>query len=202
MSGDTLVLPLRGGSDGCYRVHITGNSGSGKSTTGKRLASILSVPLISLDTLYWEPGWVEPPPDVFRARVREALSQAPDGWVVEGSYHSRIDDIVSPTCTDIIWLDPPFMLYFPRIVARTFLRMVGLGEPCSPGCPERLSRTFSRRGILWWCMTNHSRFRKRKLAGMESLSKTLGAPRMQRIGGWGNELKAWLLGVMNMARHA
>ncbi|KAF8886945.1 hypothetical protein BD779DRAFT_1528830 [Infundibulicybe gibba] len=173
MSGGALVPPLRGDSDGCYRIH---------STVGKRLASILSVPLISLDTFFWEPGWVRPTPEVFRARVREALSKAPDGWVVEGSFHGVIGDVVSSTCTDIIWLDPPFMLYFTRIVIRTFLRLIGLREPCSPGCLEKLSETLSRKGILWWCITNHSRLHKRELAKMELLSKTPGAPRMQRIG--------------------
>ena len=48
-------------------------------------------------------------------------------------------------------LDPPLVLYFPRLVLRTFLRLFRLAPPCSSGCEERASEVFfSRASIIWW----------------------------------------------------
>ena len=48
-------------------------------------------------------------------------------------------------------LDPPLVLYFPRLVLRTFLRLFRLAPPCSTGCEERASEVFfSRASIIWW----------------------------------------------------
>ncbi|MFJ9388451.1 shikimate kinase [Nocardioides sp. NPDC101246] len=54
------------------RVSVVGSSGSGKSTVARRLADILGVPYIELDSIHWQPGWVEEEQDVFVERVREA----------------------------------------------------------------------------------------------------------------------------------
>jgi ATP-dependent protease HslVU (ClpYQ) ATPase subunit len=41
-----------------HRVVIIGNSGSGKSYLARRLSEQLTLPLIHLDALFWEPGGV------------------------------------------------------------------------------------------------------------------------------------------------
>ena len=38
------------------RVHVLGNSSSGKSTVGLRLSRARGVPFVELDALNWEPG--------------------------------------------------------------------------------------------------------------------------------------------------
>ena len=40
------------------RIHVMGNSCSGKSTLGAELASALGVPFVELNALNWRPGWV------------------------------------------------------------------------------------------------------------------------------------------------
>ena len=40
------------------RIHVVGNSCSGKSSLGERLAAALQVPFVDLDALNWLPGWV------------------------------------------------------------------------------------------------------------------------------------------------
>ncbi len=52
--------------------------------SGKKLAAILGVPLVSIDTLAIDPGFVVHPMPVFHARLRAALDAAPNGWVVDG----------------------------------------------------------------------------------------------------------------------
>ncbi|GLB34398.1 hypothetical protein LshimejAT787_0112820 [Lyophyllum shimeji] len=197
--------PLLGDSEGRYKVRIVGNSGTGKSTTSAALAELLGVPYISLDQLFWEPGWTETPPERFHAKVREAIGQADKGWVVDGDFSSRGVSFVTDECTDLIWLDPPLALYFPRIFIRTMLRLFRLAPPCSPGCPERASEAFfSRESILWWCLSNHWRTRRRFQAWMVEMGviaeQDTAGRKMRRIGGWGSDLRKWMSEVAEMCR--
>ncbi|KAI0779588.1 AAA domain-containing protein [Fomes fomentarius] len=187
----SLIPPLRGDGTGKYRVHIVGNSGAGKSTLARELAAILDVPCVLLDTIYWQPGWGQLPRDDFRRAVRAAFEQDPRGWVVDGNYTSALGTMVSDEATDVIWLDPPFALYFPRLVWRTFLRLFRLAPPCSPGCDERASEVFfSRDSIIWWCLTQHGPVRKRQ-GEQNRIDGVHVGGRHRRIGGCGSELDAW-----------
>ncbi|KAJ6482611.1 AAA domain-containing protein [Mycena sanguinolenta] len=195
--------PLLGDVHGNYRVHVVGNCGAGKSTVGKRLADLLGLPLISLDALFWKPGWEKSTNEEMRARVEQRLSECPNGWVVDGNYTRRIGTIVEETCTDVIWLDPPLALYHPRIIWRTFLRMLWLEEPCSPGCPESVWEVFfSNESIVWWCITHHAPVRARETAKMARIGLGIGndveGQKMRRLGGWGKELRVWFDDVKQM----
>ncbi|KAJ7455829.1 hypothetical protein FB451DRAFT_1143733 [Mycena latifolia] len=194
--------PLIGDAHGNFRVHIVGNCGTGKSTVGKQLAELLGVPFTSLDTLYWKPGWQESTNEEMREKVSRALASSPNGWVVDGNYSNKVGTLVHDRSTDTIWLDPPLILYLPRIIIRTFLRMLNLGAPCSPGCPEMLSKLFSKESIVWWCITNHRHARKREGARMAEIGMGVGSnvegQKMRRLGGWGGELRAWLDDVKRM----
>ncbi|KAJ7220805.1 hypothetical protein GGX14DRAFT_432121 [Mycena pura] len=200
------VPPLIGDANGQYRVQVVGNCGAGKSTTGKQLAALLGVPFISLDTLFWKPGWQQSTNDEMRERLERALAEAPHGWVVDGNYTRRVGPIVDDSSTDTIWLDPPLVLYLPRLVLRTILRMLRLQEPCSPGCPEMLSEVlFSKESIVWWCITHHRPVRERERARMAKIGLGIGSNvagrKMRRIGGWGGELRAWLDDVKRMLQY-
>ena len=50
-----------------------GSSGSGKSTFAQRLSAITGIPTVSLDALYWKPGWIA----VGCRRVRRHASRKP-----------------------------------------------------------------------------------------------------------------------------
>ena len=197
-----------------------------QSTTGKQLAALLGVPFISLDTLFWKPGWQQSTNDEMRERLERALAEAPHGWVVDGNYTRRVGPIVDDSSTDTICapassllrpayiaddacvpgLDPPLVLYLPRLVLRTVLRMLRLQEPCSPGCPEMLSEVlFSKESIVWWCITHHRPVRERERARMAKIGLGIGSNvagrKMRRIGGWGGELRAWLDDVKRMLQY-
>ena len=43
------------------RIIILGSAGSGKSTLATKLGEITGIPVIHLDRLFWNPGWVETP---------------------------------------------------------------------------------------------------------------------------------------------
>ncbi|KAJ7842234.1 hypothetical protein B0H14DRAFT_1032302 [Mycena olivaceomarginata] len=189
--------PLIGDAQGRYRIHLVGNSGTGKTTVGKELARMLNVPFISLYTLYFTPGWGHISTSEFRAKLKAALEDAPNGWVVDGNYGNRLGNILQSRSTDMIWLDPPLLLYFPRIFVRTVLGLLGLRPPCSPGCPERFVQAFfSRESILWWCLTHHFHVRRREGARMQLMgigdTTQVSGRKMRRIGGWGGEVREWL----------
>jgi hypothetical protein len=100
-------------------------------------------------------------------------------------------------------LDPPLLLYFPRLVIRTFLRLFRLRPACAPGCEERFKEVFfSKDSIIWWCISNQWINRKRNQERMQQIGLGIGEEverqRMRRIGGWGFELKRWLSDVQKM----
>jgi len=136
---------------------------------------------------------------------------------MDGSYTGKIESLVKDNATDIICqsapcpntasdsltrplgLDPPFILYFPRICYRTFAQILGYAEPCSSGCIQTWERafTFGKEGILWRTWTHHTPRRQRRQAEMmsgEFRAKT------RRLGGWGRELERWVKDIQEMVR--
>lgn len=84
------------------RVSVIGTSGSGKTTFAGRLAGILRVPHIELDSLSWEAGWTPVPRDIFRSRVSEAINA--DRWVVDGNYGQDARDLIWERADTVVWL--------------------------------------------------------------------------------------------------
>jgi hypothetical protein len=156
-------------------------------------------------------------------KVEKAMAEAENGWVIDGNYNSKLGRFIESNSTDeicqwfevLIWLrktltcfymsglDPPLVLYFPRIVIRTFLRLLRLREPCSPGCLEMPQEVFfSKESILWWCLSNHWVVRRREQARFQQIGIGVGSnihsQKMRRMGGWGGQLRAWLRDVRDM----
>ncbi|KAG7094846.1 hypothetical protein E1B28_005654 [Marasmius oreades] len=199
--------PLVGDKKGRYRIQVVGNSGSGKSTLSKELSSILGVPHFSLDSIYWQPGWKTTPPDEFRAKLENIIHDNEEsGWVMDGEYARLGGAVVTEYATDVIWLDPPLILYFPRVLIRTFRRLFGFEPSCSPGCREMFYESFlTKESILWWCLTNHAPTRKRwevrlPVMGLGEENVPVEDQKLRRIGGWGSELREWLGSVKRFLR--
>ncbi|KAK7435139.1 hypothetical protein VKT23_019831 [Stygiomarasmius scandens] len=174
-----------------------------QTTLGTELSSILGVPFYSLDTLFWNPGWKTTPTEEFRSKIQTIMRENEEkGWIIDGNYDSKganVDDYA----TDIIWLNPPLALYFPRLLWRTFLRLLGLRAPCSPGCEENIRECFfSSDSIIWWCLSNHWKNARQNRERMLKYGLGIGEKeqKMRQIGGWGSELKAWLAAVRDMVK--
>ncbi|MDT9678532.1 AAA family ATPase [Pseudomonas sp. JV414] len=120
------------------RIVILGNAGSGKSTLARALGKRLGLPVVHLDTLFWEPGWVEPDAEQFRARVSEAI--APAAWICEGNYARRTFDLRLPRADLIIWLDTPRLTCFTRVIMRSVMNRPR--SDLAAGCTEKLDRAF------------------------------------------------------------
>lgn len=105
------------------RVAIVASaSGNGKTTLGRELARRLDVPFHELDALNHRPGWTETAAEELRALV-EPLLAAP-AWVVDGSYRSKLGDLVLERADTVVWLDLPLRIWLPRLLRRTARRIV------------------------------------------------------------------------------
>lgn len=143
------------------RFVVVGTTGSGKTTVAAALAEARRVPHIELDALHWEPDWIEADDDVFRARVRDSLTAANTGWVVDGNYLEIVEDVIWPAADTIVWLDLPFRVVITRLSRRTARRMRTREELWGTGNRERFTSLFTRDSIILWTTRTHRGNRRR-----------------------------------------
>jgi adenylate kinase family enzyme len=139
------------------RVAVMGGSCVGKTTVSRRLAALLGVPHIELDALHHDPRWQEAPADVLQARVRAALEESPDGWVVDGNYRSKLGTLVLERADTAVLLEPPFRLTFGRSLRRTIGRTITREELWN-GNREQIRFLFTRYWIPWWVLRTHRHY--------------------------------------------
>lgn len=114
------------------RIHITGASGSGVTTTGQQLASRLHIPLIDTDDIFWLP--TDPPYQSKRARSDRAgvLDRQLDdacGWVLAGSLDGWGDFLI-PRFDLVVFLHVPTQIRVERLRKRERHRF---GAALDPG---------------------------------------------------------------------
>ena len=139
------------------RVAVMGGSCVGKTTVSRELAAALGVPHIELDSLHHDPGWQEASADVFQARVRAALEAAPEGWVADGNYRSKLGSLVLERADAAVILEPPFHVAFGRAVRRTIGRTITREELWN-GNREQIRHLFTPYWIPWWVLRTHRRY--------------------------------------------
>jgi adenylate kinase family enzyme len=166
------------------RILVVGTTGSGKTTVARALARARGLPHIELDGLHWEPNWREADAAVFQDRVRAALAAAPDGWVVDGNYFTKIEPITTAAADTLVFLDLPLPLILARILRRTVRRWATREELWS-GNREHLLQLVTRDSLLLWAVRSHRRnrlrFRQRVgEAGPRLVAVRLRSPRQVR----------------------
>ncbi|MEJ7794697.1 MAG: AAA family ATPase [Nocardioides sp.] len=101
------------------RVLVAGLSGSGKTTLAARLAEVLDIPHVELDSLHHGPGWVPRP--TFLDDVRELASR--EAWVTEWQY-AAARPLLTERADTLVWLNLPFRVSLTRVVRRTLRRRI------------------------------------------------------------------------------
>lgn len=71
-------------------ILVIGNCGAGKSTLAQFLAMRLHLPLISLDKLWWLPGWQQDTRENFARKLAAVLKQ--DEWIIDGNYNRTMSE--------------------------------------------------------------------------------------------------------------
>lgn len=121
------------------RAMIIGCCGAGKSTFARKLHERTALPLVHLDQVFWNPGWVEPPKDEWREKV-EGLVSEPE-WILDGNYGGTMDIRIQHADT-IFFLDYPTWKCLWRITKRLILNYGKVRESMKEGCPERFDLKF------------------------------------------------------------
>ncbi|WP_346868614.1 DNA topology modulation protein [Clostridium sp. UBA5119] len=121
------------------KIAVIGSGGSGKSTFSRKLGNILNLPVHHLDTLYWNPGWIETPKDKWESVVRELADN--DQWIIEGNYRSTMDIRLNSADT-IIFLNMSTLLCTYRIIKRRFMFKGKKRPDMTEGCEEKLDLEF------------------------------------------------------------
>ena len=170
------------------RFVVIGTTGSGKTTLSRKLAGRLGVPHVELDALHWGPGWEEPGVEVFRGRVREAVSG--DAWVVDGNY-SEVRDLVWGRADTVVWLDFPLRVIMRRLVPRS-LKRVALRERLWGTNTETLTSLLGRDSIVLFALKSHGRQRRNYpglLRGIEG-AEVVHLTSQEQVDGWLSLVKA------------
>lgn len=141
------------------RVMVIGSGGSGKSTFARRLGEILGIEVVHLDREHWQPGWVEPPKQIWRSRV-EQLTRG-DTWIIDGNYSGTLD-VRLAACDMVVFLDLARTVCLWRVLKRA-LTLRGRTRPdMAEGCVEKLDLSF-----LAWVWNYPSRTRPKVFALIE-----------------------------------
>jgi adenylate kinase family enzyme len=157
------------------RILILGPSGAGKSTLARRIGERLGIPVVHLDALYWNPGWVPSEVEQFRARVAQAAAR--DRWIMDGNYTANLD-LRLPRADAVIWLDLPRSIYFRRSLWRSIRNYGRARDDVGSGCPERFDLSFFKDWV--WTYPVRSRAQHRQLMSRlpaNVLGITLTSPR-------------------------
>ena len=175
------------------RVLVAGASGAGKTTVAGRVAAVLGVPHVELDSLYHGPGWV-PRPE-FEADVY-AFTAGP-AWVTEWQY-AKVRTLLAARAELLVWLDLPRRTVMRQVIIRTAVRRWRRVELWNGNLepPYRTVLTDPEH-IVRWAWTSYPRHRQHVLR-LHAEQSRLPIVRLRGRA----ELARWLAGPLAAAQGA
>ena len=121
------------------RILIVGCSGSGKSTLSRKLSERTSLPVVHLDQLFWQSGWVSVSREVFDQRLSDELEKPK--WIIDGNF-DRTLPLRLARCDTAICLDYSRRTCLTGIVKRVAASYGHTRPDMAEGCPERVDWSF------------------------------------------------------------
>jgi hypothetical protein len=76
-----------------------------KSTLAGKLSRLLNLPVMYLDEVFWQPGWVQSDGPKFKNRVIEFMAHSEKtagGWIIDGNWMNKLGSTVQDAATDVI----------------------------------------------------------------------------------------------------
>ena len=139
------------------RIVVVGNSCSGKTTLARALVKAYGTSHglrhVELDSLFWDRGWAEATPEIFSARVKEAL--ASDAWVADGNY-LKYRQLLWSRADTVIWLDFPLPIILLRFFRRSLFRSLTRKELWNGNRETFRNNLLGRHSLLAWILTSHA----------------------------------------------
>lgn len=143
------------------RVMIIGQPGSGKSTLARKLGERTGLPVMHIDTIHWQPGWVERSREEKTRLCHEVEAQ--ECWIFEGGHSATWDNRLARADL-LIWIDRSAPLRFWRVFLRTMLNR-GRSRPDLPDdCPEMLANLPAFFRFMWRTKSSSGEAMKRLVA--------------------------------------
>jgi adenylate kinase family enzyme len=158
---------------------------SGKTTLGRELARRLDAPFVELDALNHGPNWLQATPEELRRRV-EPLIAGPR-WVVDGSYRSKLGDLVLERSDVVVWLDLPKRVWLPRLIRRTLRRALRRERLWNDNRETIWNGFFARDSLLRFALRTYPQ-------RLRTYPVELGRYNLVRLRS-PREIRAWLEGV-------
>lgn len=143
-----------------------GCSGSGKSTLSRRLERELGYPAIELDGYFHQPNWQPLEGDIFKEKIRAVMVEAErsaGGWIIDGNYGSKLDDVVTSRADVVIWFNLPKRVVMYRTIKRTLARTITRQELWN-GNRESLRSILKLdpyENIILWAWTQFESYREK-----------------------------------------
>ena len=121
------------------RIIIIGCGGAGKSTLARQLGEKLNIPVVHLDKLWWNPGWVEKSQEEFDELHRHALSK--EKWIIDGNFNRTMPERIA-RCDTVIYLDFSRFACIRGVIKRVLTTYGTVRPDMGEGCPERIDFAF------------------------------------------------------------
>ena len=128
------------------KVLVIGSAGAGKTVLAMKLGALTGLPVVHLDALHWQPGWVGMPSDAWREVVAEVVQR--ECWIMDGNYGGTMDVRLGASDT-IVFLAFPRLLCLYRVFKRFVTHRGSTRPDLHPGCSEG----FPDREFLSWIWT-------------------------------------------------
>lgn len=130
---------------------IVGSSGAGKSTLARQLGAATTIPIIHLDSLYWQPRWIGTDKALFKEKIIVELQKL--AWIIDGNFDSTLE-LRAQYADLIIMLNYDKKLCLYRAMKRYITHLGKTRADMTPGCPEKMDVEF----IKWiWAYPKEAR---------------------------------------------
>lgn len=121
------------------RILVLGCPGSGKTTFALKLGALTRLPVIHLDKLFWNPGWVAKSAYEFRKLVEDTLAR--DAWIIDGNYGGTLPMRLE-RCDLVVYFDLPRLTSVYGVLKRALTNHGKTRADMGDDCPEKLDLEF------------------------------------------------------------
>ena len=142
------------------KIAIIGYSWAGKSTLAENLSRYHSIPKLHMDTLQFQPGWLDSDRDWMLKEMKDFLTEHSD-WVIDGNYSWCYYEERMQEADQIIFLNFSPLTCLFRAFKRYLTYRGKVRESMAAGCQEQFNWEFIR-WILWDGRTKNAKERYQK----------------------------------------